>query len=127
VGFQLNSEDFATSAEIHFDALETVEKQVSADLKRLKKRMLFLNTILNDKNAEDRLREAIKNFRIMVRDGKNIRRDLKDELNRYMDTVKKYLDDHLDDIEKQLNSLEIDDLYMFQTNRSENASAGSLR
>jgi hypothetical protein len=127
VGFQLNSEDFATSAEIHFDAMQTVEKQVSADLKRLKKRMLFLNTILNDKNAEDRLREAIKNFRIMVRDGKNIRRDLKDELNRYMDTVKKYLDDHLDDIEKQLNSLEIDDLYMFQTNRSENASAGSLR
>ena len=117
MGFQLNPDDFATSAEIHFDAMQTVAEQVAADLKRLKKRKLFLNTILNDKNAEDRLREAIKNFRILVKDGKIIRRDLKDELNRYMDTVKKYLNDHLDDIEKQLNELEIDDLYMFQTNQ----------
>ncbi len=118
MGFQLNPDDFTTSAEIHFDAMQTVEEQVSADLKLLKQRIQFLSDVLNDKNVESRLREALISFRILVKDGKNIRKDLKSELNRYMDTVKKYLDGHLDRIERQLNELEIDDLYMFQTNQS---------
>lgn len=50
-----------------------------------------------------------------MRDGKKIREDLRRELERYMDSVYRYLDEHLKRIEKSLESLEIEDLYMFQT------------
>ena len=50
-----------------------------------------------------------------MREGKKIREDLRRELERYMDSVYRYLDEHLKRIEKSLESLEIDDLYIFQT------------
>jgi hypothetical protein len=49
-----------------------------------------------------------------MRDGKKIRENLKSELERYMDDVYRLLDDHLKRIERNLDLLEIDDLYMFQ-------------
>ena len=50
-----------------------------------------------------------------MRDGKKVREDLRSELLRYMDAVYRYLDEHLKRIEKNLELLEIDDLYIFQT------------
>ena len=50
-----------------------------------------------------------------MRDTKKIREDLKAELERFMEAVRQQLEQHLCDIEESLNSLEIDDLYMFQT------------
>jgi hypothetical protein len=76
--------------------------------------MLFLGNILNNSELKIKLRDGLINFRILVRDGKKIREDLKSELERYMDDVYRLLDDHLKRIERNLELLEIDDLYMFQ-------------
>ncbi|MEE1052703.1 MAG: hypothetical protein UIB39_11470, partial [Lachnospiraceae bacterium] len=56
------------------------------------------------------------NFRVLVRDSKKIRRDLKAELDRYMNAVRQSLEEQLSEIEKRLAALEIDDLYLTQAN-----------
>ncbi len=116
VGFQINPDAYDTSAKIHFDAMHTVEDQVAADLKLLRKRMRFMNDILRDKKVESRLRGTIVRFKILVKDTKKIRQDLKAELERFMEAVKQQLEEHLAEIEASLDLLEIDDLYTFQTN-----------
>ena len=114
VGFQMNRGDYDTSAKLHFDAMHTVEDQVAADLKLLRKRMRFMNDILSDKKVESTLRDTIISFKILIRDTNKIREDLKAELERFMEAVKQQLEEHLSEIEASLNSLEIDDLYTFQ-------------
>ena len=114
VGFQMNRGDYDTSAKIHFDAMHTVEDQVAADLKLLRKRMRFMNDILSDKKVESTLRDTIISFKILIKDTNKIREDLKAELERFMEAVKQQLEEHLSEIEASLNSLEIDDLYTFQ-------------
>ena len=74
-----------------------------------------MNDLLSNKKVESRLRNTLINAKILIKDNKKIREDLKEELNRYMESVKAYLDDHLQKIEDSLNSLEIEDLYIFQT------------
>jgi LPS O-antigen subunit length determinant protein (WzzB/FepE family) len=115
IGFQMNRDNYETSAKVHFDARHTVEDQVAADLKLLRRRVQFMNNILSDKKVETTLRDTFIRFRILVRDTKKIREDLKAELERFMEAVRQQLEQHLCDIEESLNSLEIDDLYMFQT------------
>ena len=114
VGFQMNRGDYDTSAKLHFDAMHTVEDQVTADLKLLRKRMRFMNDILSDKKVESTLRDTIISFKILIKDTNKIREDLKAELERFMEAVKQQLEEHLSEIEASLNSLEIDDLYTFQ-------------
>ena len=114
VGFQMNRGEYDTSAKLHFDAMHTVEDQVAADLKLLRKRMRFMNDILSDKKVESTLRDTIISFKILIRDTNKIREDLKAELERFMEAVKQQLEEHLSEIEASLNSLEIDDLYTFQ-------------
>ena len=116
VGFQVNRDDYDTAAKIRFDAMHTVEEQVAADLKQIRKRMRFINDLLSDKKVETTMRETIIRFKILVRDTNRIREDLKAELERFMESVKEQLEDHLSEIEASLNSLEIDDLYTFQMN-----------
>ena len=117
VGFQMNRGDYDTSAKLHFDAMHTVEDQVAADLKLLRKRMRFMNDILSDKKVESTLRDTIISFKILIKDTNKIREDLKAELERFMEAVKQQLEEHLSEIEASLNSLEIDDLYTFQMNQ----------
>ena len=117
VGFQVNRDDYDTAAKIRFDAMHTVEEQVAADLKLLRKRMRFINDLLSDKKVETTMRDTIIRFKILVRDTNRIREDLKAELERFMESVKEQLEDHLSEIEASLNSLEIDDLYTFQMNQ----------
>ena len=114
VGFQMNRGDYDTSAKLHFDAMHTVEDQVAADLKLLRKRMRFMNDILSDKKVESTLRDTIISFKILIKDTNKIREDLKAELERFMEAVKQQLEEQLSEIEASLNSLEIDDLYTFQ-------------
>ena len=114
VGFQVNRDDYDTAAKIRFDAMHTVEEQVAADLKLLRKRMRFMNDILSDKKVESTLRDTIISFKILIKDTNKIREDLKAELERFMEAVKQQLEEHLSEIEASLNSLEIDDLYTFQ-------------
>ena len=114
VGFQMNRGDYDTSAKLHFDAMHTVEDQVAADLKLLRKRMRFMNDILSDKKVESTLRDTIISFKILIKDTNKIREDLKAELERFMEAVKQQLEEHLSEIEASLNSLEIDDLSTFQ-------------
>ena len=114
VGFQMNRGDYDTSAKLHFDAMQTVEDKVAADLKLLRKRMRFMNDILSDKKVESTLRDTIISFKILIKDTNKIREDLKAELERFMEAVKQQLEEHLSEIEASLNSLEIDDLYTFQ-------------
>ena len=116
IGFQMDSDDYVTSAEIHFDATQTIREQVTADLELLRERMQFLDDILKDNRVESRIRDTIVNIRIFMKDSKKVRQDLKSELERYMDEVYRYLDAHLKKIEENLDLLEIDDLYVFQTN-----------
>ena len=85
--------------------------------KLLRKRMRFINALLSDKKVETTMRETIIRFKILVRDTNRIREDLKAELERFMESVKEQLEDHLSEIEASLNSLEIDDLYTFQMNQ----------
>ena len=115
VGFQMNRGEYDTSAKLHFDAMHTVEDQVAADLKLLRKRMRFMNDILSDKKVESTLRDTIISLKILIKDTNKIREDLKAELERFMEAVKQQLEEHLSEIEASLNSLEIDDLYTFQT------------
>ena len=115
IGFQMDAEDYRTSAVIHFDAMHTIRQQVNADLELLTKRILFFDDAFNNTELKVKLRDSMINFRILMRDGKKIREDLRRELERYMDSVYRYLDEHLKRIEKSLESLEIDDLYIFQT------------
>ena len=115
IGFRMNPEDYETASKQHFDAMETVEEQVAADLRLLKRRMQFLNDILSNKKVESTLRDTVMNVKILLRDSKQIRQDLKRELDRYMEAVKQMLEEQLDEIEQNLNALEIDDLYTFQT------------
>ena len=115
IGFKMDSGDYVTSADIHFDAMQTIREQVNADLELILKRMQFLGNILDNSKIKIKIRDGLINFRILVRDGKTIREDLKSELVRYMDEVYRLLDDHLKRIERNLDLLEIDDLYMFQT------------
>ena len=115
IGFQMDAEDYRTSAVIHFDAMHTIRQQVNADLELLTKRILFFDDAFNNTELKAKLRDSIINFRILMRDGKKVREDLRSELLRYMDAVYRYLDEHLKRIEKSLESLEIEDLYMFQT------------
>ena len=114
IGFGADPGQFEAAADIHFDARQTLAEQVASDLRLLKERMQILNDLLRDKKVENRLRNAVIDFRILMKDTGRIKKDLKAELNRYMDTVGEYLDEHLQNIEDSLNSLEIDDLYMFQ-------------
>ncbi len=65
---------------------------------------------------ESTLKDSIINFRVLVRDSKKIRRDLKAELDRYMNAVRQSLEEQLSEIEKRLAALEIDDLYLTQAN-----------
>lgn len=115
IGFQLSQDDISASARIHFDAKHTVENQVAADLHTLRKRVQFMRRILDDKRVESRLRKTIINFRVLIKDTGKIREDIKKDLEQFMDVVKQQLEDHLREIEASLNSLEIDDLYIFQT------------
>lgn len=115
IGFQLSQDDISASARIHFDAKHTVENQVAADLHTLRKRVQFMRRILDDKRVESRLRKTIINFRVLIKDTGKIREDIKKDLEQFMDVVKQQLEDHLREIEASLNSLEIDDLYLFQT------------
>ena len=120
IGFQLSQDDISASARVHFDAKHTVENQVAADLHTLRKRVQFMRRILDDKRVESRLRKTIINFRVLIKDTGKIREDIKKDLEQFMDVVKQQLEDHLREIEASLNSLEIDDLYLFQ------ADPGSL-
>lgn len=120
IGFQLSQDDISASVRIHFDAKHTVENQVAADLHTLRKRVQFMRRILDDKRVESRLRKTIINFRVLIKDTGKIREDIKKDLEQFMDVVKQQLEDHLREIEASLNSLEIDDLYLFQ------ADPGSL-
>ena len=115
IGFRMNPEDYETASKLHFDAMETVEEQVAADLRLLKRRMQFLNDILSNKKVESTLRDTVMNVKILLRDSKQIRQDLKRELDRYMEAVRQMLEEQLNEIEQNLNALEIDDLYTFQT------------
>lgn len=115
IGFEMDSDDYLTSADIHFDAMQTIKEQVTADLNLLRERMQFFDDILKNDKVESGMRDTIVNIKIFVNDSKKIRQDLKRELERYMDEVYRYLDDHLNRIERNLDSLEIDDLYVFQT------------
>ena len=115
IGFKMDADEYKTQASIHFDAMHTIRQQVNADLELLTKRILFFDDAFNNTELKSRLRDSIINFRILMRDGKKIREDLRRELERYMDSVYRYLDEHLKRIEKSLESLEIDDLYIFQT------------
>ena len=115
IGFQMDADDYRTSAAIHFDAMHTIRQQVNADLELLTKRILFFDDAFNNTELKAKLRDSIINFRILMRDGKKVREDLRRELERYMDAVYQYLDEHLKRIEKNLELLEIDDLYIFQT------------
>ena len=114
IGFQLSQDDISASARVHFDAKHTVENQVAADLHTLRKRVQFMRRILDDKRVESRLRKTIINFRVLIKDTGKIREDIKKDLEQFMDAVKKQLETHLREVEASLNSLEIDDLYLFQ-------------
>lgn len=96
--------------------MQTIRDQVTADLELITKRILFFKDILNNNELRIKVRDSIINFRILVKDGKKIREDLKSELERYMDDVYRLLDGHLKKIEANLDSLEIEDLYVFQAN-----------
>ena len=115
IGFKMDADEYKTQASIHFDAMHTIRQQVNADLELLTKRILFFDDAFNNTELKAKLRESIIKFRILMRDGKKIREDLRRELERYMDSVYRYLDEHLKRIEKNLELLEIDDLYIFQT------------
>lgn len=114
IGFQLSQDDISASSRIHFDAKHTVENQVAADLHTLKKRVQIMRRILDDQRVESRLRKTITNFRFLIKDTGKIREDIKKDLEQFMDAVKKQLEAHLREVEASLNSLEIDDLYLFQ-------------
>ena len=115
IGFKMDADEYKTQASIHFDAMHTIRQQVNADLELLTKRILFFDDAFNNTELRVKLRDSIINFRILMRDGKKIREDLRRELERYMDSVYRYLDEHLKRIEKNLELLKIDDLYIFQT------------
>ena len=115
IGFQMDADKYKTQASIHFDAMHTIRQQVNADLELLTKRILFFDDAFNNTELKAKLRDSIINFRILMRDGKKVREDLRSELLRYMDAVYRYLDEHLKRIENNLELLEIDDLYVFQT------------
>ena len=115
IGFQMDADKYKTQASIHFDAMHTIRQQVNADLELLTKRILFFDDAFNNTELKAKLRDSIINFRILMRDGKKVREDLRSELLRYMDAVYRYLDEHLKRIENNLELLEIDDLYIFQT------------
>ena len=115
IGFQMDADEYKTQASIHFDAMHTIRQQVNADLELLTKRILFFDDAFNNTELKAKLRDSIINFRILMRDGKKVREDLRSELFRYMEAVYRYLDEHLKRIEKNLELLEIDDLYIFQT------------
>ena len=115
IGFKMDADEYKTQASIHFDAMHTIRQQVNADLELLTKRILFFDDAFNNTELKAKLRDSIINFRILMRDGKKVREDLRRELERYMDAVYQYLDEHLKRIEKNLELLEIDDLYIFQT------------
>ena len=115
IGFQMDANEYKTQASIHFDAMHTIRQQVNADLELLTKRILFFDDAFNNTELKAKLRDSIINFRILMRDGKKVREDLRSELFRYMEAVYRYLDEHLKRIEKNLELLEIDDLYIFQT------------
>ena len=115
IGFQMDADEYKTQASIHFDAMHTIRQQVNADLELLTKRILFFDDAFNNTELKAKLRDSIINFRILMRDGKKVREDLRSELLRYMDAVYRYLDEHLKRIENNLELLEIDDLYIFQT------------
>ncbi len=115
IGFKMDADEYKTQASIHFDAMHTIRQQVNADLELLTKRILFFDDAFNNTELKAKLRDSIINFRILMRDGKKVREDLRSELLRYMDAVYRYLDEHLKRIEKNLELLEIDDLYIFQT------------
>ena len=87
IGFQMNRDNYETSAKVHFDARHTVEDQVAADLKLLRRRVQFMNNILSDKKVETTLRDTFIRFRILVRDTKKIREDLKAELEKIREQV----------------------------------------
>ena len=116
IGFKMDADEYKTQASIHFDAMHTIRQQVNADLELLTKRILFFDDAFNNTELKAKLRDSIINFRILMRDGKKVREDLRSELLRYMDAVYRYLDEHLKRIENNLELLEIDDLYIFQTN-----------
>ncbi len=115
IGFKMDADEYKTQASIHFDAMHTIRQQVNADLELLTKRILFFDDAFNNTELKAKLRDSIINFRILMRDGKKVREDLRSELLRYMDAVYRYLDEHLKRIENNLELLEIDDLYVFQT------------
>ena len=115
IGFKMDADEYKTQASIHFDAMHTIRQQVNADLELLTKRILLFDDAFNNTELKAKLRDSIINFRILMRDGKKVREDLRRELERYMDSVYRYLDEHLKRIEKNLELLEIDDLYIFQT------------
>ena len=115
IGFKMDADEYKTQASIHFDAMHTIRQQVNADLELLTKRILFFDDAFNNTELKAKLRDSIIKFRILMRDGKKVREDLRSELLRYMDAVYRYLDEHLKRIEKNLELLEIDDLYIFQT------------
>ena len=115
IGFKMDADEYKTQASIHFDAMHTIRQQVNADLELLTKRILFFDDAFNNTELKAKLRDSIINFRILMRDGKKVREDLRSELLRYMDAVYRYLDEHLKRIENNLELLEIDDLYIFQT------------
>ena len=111
IGFKMDADEYKTQASIHFDAMHTIRQQVNADLELLTKRILFFDDAFNNTELKAKLRDSIINFRILMRDGKKVREDLRSELLRYMDAVYRYLDEHLKRIENNLELLEIDDLY----------------
>ena len=115
IGFKMDADEYKTQASIHFDAMHTIRQQVNADLELLTKRILLFDDAFNNTELKAKLRDSIINFRILMRDGKKVREDLRSELLRYMDAVYRYLDEHLKRIENNLELLEIDDLYIFQT------------
>ena len=97
IGFKMDADEYKTQASIHFDAMHTIRQQVNADLELLTKRILFFDDAFNNTELKAKLRDSII------------------ELLRYMDAVYRYLDEHLKRIENNLELLEIDDLYIFQT------------
>ena len=115
IGFKMDADEYKTQASIHFDAMHTIRQQVNADLELLTKRILFFDDAFNNTELKAKLRDSIINFRILMKKKKKVREDLRSELLRYMDAVYRYLDEHLKRIENNLEQLEIDDLYIFQT------------
>ena len=114
ISIGMDSKDIIGQKEFRFKANEEIEKQITINIENLKKQVGIFNEILKNKDMEKSIIHILVDLKTTFTDIKEMKENLNEALEKYMEDVYRHVKQSLDIIEAHIHSMDFNEIYSEQ-------------